>query len=226
MEENERLSMKRKDIDRVNDDFSDFSLSSPARKIRRLDVDLPPIMEEEETDLPMQETAVEEIEVSPVNDERAIVLFKPRHCHQTCSGNLFVDRDLISGFKNRFLRDASRADDDLYEDQRSNKCQAVVCWNPSQTPYSQSVGTFQQPRTLEITELDETGEDAVMDDAASEIDEDSGNTSLSFPQPAQQQLHQEPTYGFGLHQWQQQQNCMIPQLPQVSTTPTPITWFR
>lgn len=126
----------------------------------------------------------------------------------------------------RFLRDASIADDDHYEDQRSNKCQAVVCWNPSQTPYSQSIGTFQQPRTLEITELDETGDDVVMDDAASEIEEDRGNTSLSVPQPVQQHPQEGPTYGFGLHQWQQQQNCMIPQLPQVSTTPTPITWFR
>ncbi|XP_010450361.1 PREDICTED: uncharacterized protein LOC104732511 [Camelina sativa] len=221
MEENDRLSMKRKDIDRVNDDLSDFSLSSPARKIRRLDVDLPPIMEEEETDLAMQEIEV--------NDERAIVLFKPLHYgHQPSSSrNLFVDRDLISGFKNRFLRDASIADDDHYEDLRSNKCQAVVCWNPPQTFYSQSVGTFQQPRTLEITELDDTGEDVVMDDATTEIEEDSGNNCPSFPQPAQQQLLVEPTYGFGLHQWQQQQNCMIPpQLPQVSTTPTPITWFR
>lgn len=30
------MKMKRKEIDRVNDEFSDFSLSSPARKIRRL----------------------------------------------------------------------------------------------------------------------------------------------------------------------------------------------
>lgn len=30
------MKMKRKEIDRVNNDFSDFSLSSPARKIRRL----------------------------------------------------------------------------------------------------------------------------------------------------------------------------------------------
>lgn len=30
------MKMKRKDIEEVNDDFSDFSLSSPARKIRRL----------------------------------------------------------------------------------------------------------------------------------------------------------------------------------------------
>lgn len=133
MEENERLSMKRKDFDRVNDEFSDFSLSSPARKIRRLvnslaeffenprirdhdhdddelvyiiliqDVDLPPIMEEDEIDLPMQDTSAEEIELEPVNDERAIVLFKPLHYQQPSSGNLFVDRDLISGFKSKFL---------------------------------------------------------------------------------------------------------------------------
>ncbi|KAG7610812.1 hypothetical protein ISN44_As05g029160 [Arabidopsis suecica] len=225
MEENERLSMKRKDIDRVNDDFSDFSLSSPARKIRRLDVDLPPIMEEEEIDLPMQDTVAEEIELEPVNDERAIVLFKPLHYQQPSSGNVFVDRHLISGFKNRFLHDVSIADDNQYEDERLNKCQAVVCWNPSQSTYSQSIGTFQQPRTLEITELDETGEDVVMDDASNEIEEDTGSASLSFPQQGQQQ-EQEHTYGFGLHPWQQAQNCMIPQLPQVSATPTPITWFR
>lgn len=31
-----KMKMKRKDLDQINDDFSDFSLSSPARKIRRL----------------------------------------------------------------------------------------------------------------------------------------------------------------------------------------------
>lgn len=30
------MKMKRKDLDQINDEFSDFSLSSPARKIRRL----------------------------------------------------------------------------------------------------------------------------------------------------------------------------------------------
>lgn len=66
------------------------------------DVDLPPIMEEEETDLAM---ATEEVEPEVVNDERAIVLFKPPlHYHQpSSSGNLFVDTDLISGFKSKFF---------------------------------------------------------------------------------------------------------------------------
>lgn len=36
--------MKRKDLDQVNDDFSDFWLSSPAQKIRRLV--LPPSLSE------------------------------------------------------------------------------------------------------------------------------------------------------------------------------------
>ncbi|XP_047324431.1 PH domain-containing protein DDB_G0275795-like [Impatiens glandulifera] len=46
------LKMKRKDIENINDDFSDFSLYSPATKIRRLDADLPPIIEEDEPDFP------------------------------------------------------------------------------------------------------------------------------------------------------------------------------
>ncbi|GMQ07489.1 hypothetical protein CsSME_00051653 [Camellia sinensis var. sinensis] len=55
--------MKRKDLEDVNDDFSDFSLSSPARKIRRLDAELPPIMEEEEADhAEVQKLAPEEAE--------------------------------------------------------------------------------------------------------------------------------------------------------------------
>ncbi|CAA7022905.1 unnamed protein product [Microthlaspi erraticum] len=220
MVEDERLSMKRKGIDQVNDEFSDFSLTSPARKIRRLDVDLPPIREE---DMAMQETESEETEPNPVNEERSIVLFKPLLHHQpSSSGQLFVDRDLISDFKNRFFRGASRAVDNNDEDEKSNKCQAVVCWNPSISPYSEPIGTFQQPRrTLEIVELDETCEDAVMDEAAMEIEEDNrSSTGLSFPQ------QEDPTYGFGLHQWQQhqQQHCMVPPLPQVNTTP--VTWFR
>lgn len=64
------------------------------------DVDLPPIMEEEETDLAM---ATEELEPEVLNDERSIVLFKPLHYHQPSSGSLFVDKDLISGFKSKLF---------------------------------------------------------------------------------------------------------------------------
>ncbi|XP_024014072.1 uncharacterized protein LOC18022075 [Eutrema salsugineum] len=62
----------------------------------------PPIIEEEETYVAMQETSAEdEHEPAPVNEERTIVLFMPLHYHQPPSGQLYVDRDLISGFNNR-----------------------------------------------------------------------------------------------------------------------------
>lgn len=63
------------------------------------DLDLPPIMEED-VDLPpiMEE---EEIESAPVNEERAIVLYKPIQHYQP---HLFVDGNLISGFKSKLFK--------------------------------------------------------------------------------------------------------------------------
>ncbi|KAF9679804.1 hypothetical protein SADUNF_Sadunf06G0053200 [Salix dunnii] len=97
--------LKRKEVDEVSDEFSDFSLSSPARKIRRLvlGADLPPIIEEEEGSafpagfveeeegngsligrkkqgVQIEELIIPESSSSPPtsdNEERAIVLFKP-----------------------------------------------------------------------------------------------------------------------------------------------------
>ncbi|XP_011020100.1 PREDICTED: uncharacterized protein LOC105122588 [Populus euphratica] len=96
--------LKRKEVDEVSEDFSDFSLSAPARKIRRLvlGADLPPIIEEEEgSTVPVgfveeeegtgsfinkknKGVQIEELIKPPPssssisdNEERAIVLFKP-----------------------------------------------------------------------------------------------------------------------------------------------------
>ncbi|CAG7883166.1 unnamed protein product [Brassica rapa] len=198
--------MKRKEIDRVNDDFSDFSLSSPASKIRRLDLDLPPIMEEE---VVMEDH--DRIQSSPQNQERAIVLFKPppQHHHQP---HLFVDRSLISGLKNRFLHDVGVADE---EDYKANKEQAVVPWNPSHYQFLESKGTFQKPRQAEIVELD--GDDTMMEEADMDVEEKENSSvtsgsSVSLPEWQQPQ------------QQQQLLHCMMPQLPQ--TNSTPISWFR
>ncbi|KAL0788646.1 hypothetical protein Bca101_004892 [Brassica carinata] len=175
--------MKRKEIDRVNDDFSDFSLSSPASKIRRLDLDLPPIMEEEV--VVMEEH--DHIQSSPQNEERAIVLFKPppQHHHQP---HLFVDRSLISGLKSkafsklffnflyllvRFLHDVAVADE---EDYKANKEQAVVPWNPSHFQFLESKGTFQERTKPEIVELD--GDDTMMEEADMDVEEKE-NSSVS-----------------------------------------------
>lgn len=53
---------------------------------------MPPILEEDE------------IKSVPVNEERAIVLYKPlQHYHQPSSSeHLFVDTDLVSGLKSKF----------------------------------------------------------------------------------------------------------------------------
>ncbi|CAA7057914.1 unnamed protein product [Microthlaspi erraticum] len=187
---------KRKEIARVNDEFSDFSLSSPARKIRRLDSNLQPIMEED-VDLPPI-MAEEEIQSAPVNEERAIVLYKPIQPH------IFVDGKLISGFKKRFLHDAAVGDDHFDDDDETNKQQAVVPWNQSQ--FLGSTGTFEEPSEPEIVELD--GEDEMMEEAAMDVEEESSSSGcrVSLPQWQQQQLH-----------------CMIPQFPQTSSTP--ISWF-
>ncbi|KAF9662916.1 hypothetical protein SADUNF_Sadunf18G0104100 [Salix dunnii] len=97
--------LKRKEVDEVSDEFSDFSLSAPARKIRRLvlDAELPTIIEEEEGSAVPGEFGEEEgddglisneqrknqgVQIEEVvmpessaatsdNEERAIVLFKP-----------------------------------------------------------------------------------------------------------------------------------------------------
>ncbi|KAL1204627.1 hypothetical protein V5N11_004027 [Cardamine amara subsp. amara] len=181
--------MKRKYMDRVNDDFSDFSLSSPATKIRRLDLDLPPIIEEDE------------IQSVPVNEEKAIVLYKPLQHYQP--EQIIVDRDLVSGFKNRFVHDAVVADD-IYEETKKN--QAVVRWEPLQFKF------FEDPSAPEIIEMD--GEDEMMEEASMDVEEEA-----SLPQQQEQFMG-------GLHQWQQQQqvHCLIPQLPQ--TNSTPISWCQ
>ncbi|KAJ6958506.1 hypothetical protein NC653_040226 [Populus alba x Populus x berolinensis] len=97
--------LKRKEVDEVSDDFSDFSLSAPARKTRRLvlDAELPTIIEEEEGSMMPGEFGEEEgdrglisneqrknqgVQIEELfmpesssatsdNEERAIVLFKP-----------------------------------------------------------------------------------------------------------------------------------------------------
>ncbi|XVE71917.1 hypothetical protein DITRI_Ditri10aG0189700 [Diplodiscus trichospermus] len=201
--------LKRKDIDQVNDDFSDFSLSSPATKIRRLDADLPPIMEEEEC--------------LPENHERAIVLFDPLlHNNNSDSNtpllrspsNLSISSDIISGFKSQFLRasDMKSADYDEAKSKESNKategCLAVVPWVPSRIPSVESSdGEVEVTESMEADEMD--------------VEENNSNNA---------RMEQENGYEFGglrpgeaLHHWTQQ-HCMISQPPQ--NTFTPITWSQ
>ncbi|XVF69890.1 hypothetical protein PTKIN_Ptkin11bG0117400 [Pterospermum kingtungense] len=181
--------LKRKEIDQVNDDFSDFSLSSPATKIRRLDSELPPIIEEDE---PFSE-----------NQEKAIVLFNPipnsPHLHTPSAGlSISLSSDLISGFKNQFLQavDMKSADSDEESNKGMEGCLAVVPWVPSQIP------SLEQSRDSEL-QVPESDEMEVEENARH------GYEFGGLVQPSQSQ---------GLHHWPQQ-HCMVPQPPQNPFTP-------
>ncbi|XP_022754029.1 uncharacterized protein LOC111302370 [Durio zibethinus] len=191
--------LKRKDIDQVNDDFSDFSLSSPATKIRRLDADLPPIIEEEES--------------FPENQERAIVLFSPPPLLRSPSTiSISLTSELISGFKNQYLQasDMQLADFEEAETEESKKgtegCLAVVPWVPSQIPSVEN----------------RDGEVEVAESMEMDVEENNSGDSARM-----EQGHGYEFGGFntseGLHHWPQQ-HCMIPQLPQNPFTP--ITWSQ
>lgn len=246
------MKMKRKDLDQFNDEFSDFSLSSPARKIRRLDVGLPPIIEEEEPpeiavlskepfmpenyvvcgnglrieELPDASSAsacaMEDRHFCD-NQERAIVLFKQLNLPflQSSPLSVSVDSDIISGLKSEILRE-NRYDgrlkfgenDDDDEMGTENKNMAVVPWVPRlqiPAPTNMNVSQEEAPQLMEAEELGE---------ATMEIEDDNSSSQQSY------------TYGGNgngmdgvnaIHQWHQQ-HCMIPQLPQ--QTSSPITWFR
>ncbi|KAI4379685.1 hypothetical protein MLD38_005950 [Melastoma candidum] len=222
--------LKRKDIDSFNDDFADFSLSSPASKIRRLDVELPTIVEVDETDrsLPVMSgrmEAGEELEMdapSSVNDERAIVLFRPvndhlLHYRSPSSFSVAVDSELISGFKSQFpwSNRSSGGDffvDEVADDDRDSsneRCTTVVPWVPSQFPLAPRVEIIDS----EVMETEDAGGEGAM-----EVEEDNPNPSEVVEGVDRNQG------GFGGFRAWQQQHCFIPQLSQ--TVSNPIVWYR
>lgn len=214
------VKMKRKDLEQVSDEFSDFSLSAPARKIRRLDAELPPILEEveDDRDVPLAFEPSSsgqsfgghggrgvEIEELPDNKETAIVLFKPMDTPLVRSPQNFsikLDPQFVSGFKNQVpWRSQSNRMGQYEEDEAKetgNKCLTVVPWLPSQFP---DVVSSQTDITEMMMDAEELEEEATME--VEENDQRSGNE--------------------GIQQWQQQ-HCMVPQPPH--NISTPITWYR
>lgn len=227
------VKMKRKDLEEVNDDFSEFSLSSPARKIRRLDAELPPIMEEEEPAISIvcdqQLVApVEEPVPSTLNEERALVLYKPVNAQllqSSSSSNLSlrVNTDLIPGLKNQVIwQGCANAMPELMRDGDNEvattaSCLAVVPWVPSQ--YQHQVGTTLGTGVSGMgTGLSEPMEAEATDVSLMEVEEENVPVVVDG-------LRKAPTgmgEGEGLQQWQQ--HCMTPQLPQNASTPIMWSW--
>ncbi|KAK1275669.1 hypothetical protein QJS04_geneDACA004142 [Acorus gramineus] len=203
------VKMKRRDLDEVNDEFSEFSLSSPARKIRRLDLELPPIMEEEEPPSTPPPPFMDDESPSPsppLNDERSIVLYRP-----VDSPLYKVNPELIAGFKNQYFRvrdhqsnmASARDEEEEEEAEATRESMAIVPWVPSQTPL--------------IQDSEEVG---VVEGAASEAMETEAET-------ASMEIEEGGVIG-GLQQqqWQQQQqqHCLVPELPPNTFATTPVMW--
>lgn len=225
----------------VYDEFSDFSLSSPARKIRRLDAELPPIIEEvEEPEIPIafeqaatypsfginavnRGLVIEELPSVPENEERAIVLFKPMNTppvHSPSNLSVKVDPQFINGFKSQVFwenrANAFRpADNEITQQEDSSsakQCLAVVPWVPSQLPSAEVAEVLGQPDISDMMDAED------IDGVAMDVEDSSVNA-----EPRTAVGVGAVSVNEGLHHWQQQ-HCMTTQLPQ--NTSTPIVWYR
>ncbi|XP_049405865.1 uncharacterized protein LOC125869335 [Solanum stenotomum] len=242
MEPYNTLKMKRKDLEDVYDEFSEFSLSSPARKIRRLDADLPPIIEEvEEPEIPIafeqaatypsfgsnavnRGLVIEELPSVPENEERAIVLFKPMNTqpmHSPSNFSVKVDPQFLNGFKSQIFWDntanAFRLVDNEATEQddcsSAKECLAVVPWVPSQFPSAAEAEVLSQPDVSDMMDAED------MEGVAMDIEDNSVDV-----EPRTAVETGAVGVNDGLHHWQQQHCMTTTQLPQ--NTSTPIPWYR
>lgn len=107
------------------------------------------------------------------------------------------------------------AEEEEYMRGRDNGCLAVVPWVPSQLPPASATEVSQ-------TDAPEPMEEAEEVEAAMDIEE-TESASIEQGHTSVHDVYSGIAGSDGLHQWQQQ-HCMIPQIPQ--NTSTPITWFR
>ncbi|WOL19782.1 hypothetical protein Cni_G28584 [Canna indica] len=152
--------LKRKELEEVYDDFAEFSLSSPARKIRRLDAELPPIMEEVEPTSTLsfnqqfpQETISASVSSMPNlgsvvsqamptrpsnNDQRALVLYKPVEMPLLLSPSptnvsIKFNSGFIDGLKSHMFKPRiTNFDEKDKHTDADESCLAVIPWVPSQ----------------------------------------------------------------------------------------------
>lgn len=214
-------------MEEVYDEFSEFSLNSPARKIRRLDAELPPIMEEEEPSfsaqfgqkMPLTEQTncssmtgivagmVEGEPSFPSNEERALVLYKPVDNPLVMSPTSFrVRPDLIDGLKNQVFwsghpRPVTIEEVPMdYIANASGNSLAVIPWVRTQDS--------SEPRTR-----DSSKPMGVIVEEPMEADDQGG---------ASMEVEEDRLQDEGSHQWPQ--HCMTPQIPQNSSTPIMWSW--
>ncbi|THU43766.1 hypothetical protein C4D60_Mb02t00220 [Musa balbisiana] len=218
--------VKRKDFEEAYDEFAEFSLSSPAPKIRRLDSELMPIVEEVEPALTPasnqhQSQGIISADVSSMNEampaipsnneERAIVLYKPVEAPLILSSgrtnvSLQISSDLIHGLGNHIFKPGNQSFDE--KDEKTDvdsRCLAVVPWVPSEAAMTvHRSGGYKSQSKLPQEPM-----------ASAEAEAE----SMEVEETREQAI----TYGEsgeGFQQWWQ--HCMTPQL--LPTISSPMMW--
>ncbi|RVW27940.1 hypothetical protein CK203_094116 [Vitis vinifera] len=229
------LKMKRKELEEVNDDFSDFSLSSPPEKFadcfyvsgsRRMDnqtlnilsateetfdAELPPIMEEEEMMFPVEfEQLLPEKQVENTREEVDGI---PLNAERA----IVLFKPVNSPLMQSPSKFSVSVDSDIISGFK-NQFPWSSQPNLRKSVEDETASGERNTRVPQIEAVELMEEAEEMEVTTMDIEDNNLN-------PEQQQEH-----GFGgmrgsesLHQWQQQ-HCMTPQLPQNMSTP--ITWFR
>ncbi|KAF3787246.1 hypothetical protein EJ110_NYTH23636 [Nymphaea thermarum] len=224
--------MKRKDLQSdLFDRFHDFSISSPARKIRRLDGVMPPILEEEPENsgafsyqspgVPLgmkydqqQPAALVTEANSPflLNQEKALVLYKPVNGTSylplldlkvpiSSDISFTVDSDIVTGLKDQLTPRPRAAS---LKEVGTSEMLALVPWVPSShLPKHDKVAAQ--------AAVDVPFEPMEAEDMDTGMEED---TAVGVTMP--------PSAGAGTEglTWQQQ-HCMIPQPPRPTN---PVMW--
>lgn len=218
---------KRKELEQVVDGLSDFSLSGPAAKSRRLDPGLPPIMEEEPpapsmsfqmlgektnsgVDIPSVEVMMEGLTTHHVpSEDMALVLYKPvdnpiPFGPGISSSSFIVSSDLIRGLKNHAFNQVNYHEMDGESPERRNSL-ALVPWTPPQVSIK-SDWVAAEPESSQIFEVPMEADETEV--TSMDVEETPEAVSGGFN-------------GENLGQWQ---HCMTP-----SSLPNPsahVMWSR
>uniref|UniRef100_A0ACD5TCN2 Uncharacterized protein n=1 Tax=Avena sativa TaxID=4498 RepID=A0ACD5TCN2_AVESA len=218
---------KRKELEQVVDGLSDFSLSAPAAKSRRLDPGLPPILEEPPAHsiqyqhemlggeissgvtVPIVEDMIDGTMPCHLSSEdMALVLYKPVNKPallglNIASPSIIVSSDLIRGLKNQPFNQGNSHGLEDNSPERSN-CLALVPWAPQRIAMTSS-WSASPPENVEMFE------EPMDADETEATSMDVEETPQAIPGCID---------GANLHQWHQ--HCMTP--PSLPNPSAPVMW--
>ncbi|KAL5213011.1 hypothetical protein ABZP36_023858 [Zizania latifolia] len=221
---------KRKELEQVGDGLSDICLSGPAAKSRRLDIELPPIMEEESPgpstpfghemlgeeinsaiSIPIMKDNMEgEMESHLSSEEKALVLYKPID-NTVLIGpgisnpSIIISTDLIRGLKNQAFNRRNYHGLEDKSPQHSNFL-ALVPWTP---PHIAKISdqSASNPENTELFEVPMESDEAEVD--SMDVEESSEATVAAIDSES-------------LHLWQH--HCMTPS--SLQNPSAPVMWSR